>query len=471
MENSNLLNGFQKQLVCIQYPGTVNDEIKAIETLGGLSGISQAYSKNNRLQLRFRPKDPYCKAAYSHTYSCTGVLLKIKVKKKKNSGEIPEVKLSEVVGVINVMHKFETLCDFQYLPMTDKDDASPTGKNILNELQPKGIQNIEWLDASQRYFLLPPIFSRIDCPQKYIFYLNSPNEQSDITSLFSKDRKIRCAYSIFITFNHTDMTPTVPKKNAIECLSNVSSVAIEKVRKIFEEKPMWSRLSLLYLTKLSPDTLRNILVNIAYQYMNGPWRLLWTKLGYDPRKDPQSRIYQIIDFRVRNTGGFKSVLKAYRTKSRCSMLNKSNIHKTEGTNVEFPNESKIQNLEESVYVLKPGMLPPRRQMFYQYCNLKIPEIEEMLSKLGEVLPGSSCDERRGWMPYGFDNQCRNIITSYVLEKMREISAQNVPFDDKPGTSKITEDGIVENFGIEEEDSESDDDDENKNDEYESDDTD
>lgn len=41
MENSNLLNGFQKQLVCIQYPGTVNDELKAFETLGGLSGISQ----------------------------------------------------------------------------------------------------------------------------------------------------------------------------------------------------------------------------------------------------------------------------------------------------------------------------------------------------------------------------------------------------------------------------------------------
>lgn len=160
---------------------------------------------------------------------------------------------------------------------------------------------------------------------------------------------------------------------------------------------MWSRLALLYFTKLSSDTLRNILVNLAYQYMNGPWRLLWIKLGYDPRKDPQSRIYQIIDFRVRNTGmynthyfvlfykrklnlhiitgfikilfifigGFKSVLKTYRTKSRCSMLNKSNIRKTEGTNVEFPNESKIKNLEENVYLLKPGMLPPRRQMFYQ----------------------------------------------------------------------------------------------------------
>lgn len=47
----------------------------------------------------------------------------------------------------------------------------------------------------------------------------------------------------------------------------------------------------------------------------------------------------------------------------------------------------------------------------------------------------------------------------------------VPFDDKPGTSKITQDSTVENFGIEEEDSESDEDDENKNDEYESEDTD
>ena len=56
--------------------------------------------------------------------------------------------------------------------------------------------------------------------------------------------------------------------------------------------------------------------------------------------------------------------------------------------------------------------------------MKIPEVEEMLSKLGEVLPGSLCNERRGWMPKGFDEQCRDIINEYVIDKMRELMAEN-----------------------------------------------
>lgn len=36
--------------------------------------------------------------------------------------------------------------------------------------------------------------------------------------------------------------------------------------------------------------------------IDGPWRGSWVKYGYDPRKDPEARKYQILDFRVRHTG-------------------------------------------------------------------------------------------------------------------------------------------------------------------------
>ena len=29
-----------------------------------------------------------------------------------------------------------------------------------------------------------------------------------------------------------------------------------------------------------------------------PWRLLWVRYGYDPRKDISARMYQTIDFRL-----------------------------------------------------------------------------------------------------------------------------------------------------------------------------
>lgn len=41
---------------------------------------------------------------------------------------------------------------------------------------------------------------------------------------------------------------------------------------------------------------------MAYHFVNGPWRPLWVRYGYDPRKDPKARIYQTFDFRVREIG-------------------------------------------------------------------------------------------------------------------------------------------------------------------------
>ena len=38
---------------------------------------------------------------------------------------------------------------------------------------------------------------------------------------------------------------------------------------------------------------------MAFYYTNGPWRCLWTKYGYDPRKHPEAKMYQTIDYRKR----------------------------------------------------------------------------------------------------------------------------------------------------------------------------
>lgn len=33
--------------------------------------------------------------------------------------------------------------------------------------------------------------------------------------------------------------------------------------------------------------------------ITGPWRSLWIRFGYDPRKHPEAKIYQVLDFRIR----------------------------------------------------------------------------------------------------------------------------------------------------------------------------
>ncbi len=52
---------------------------------------------------------------------------------------------------------------------------------------------------------------------------------------------------------------------------------------------------------MSLDQYKIVLPTIAYFFTTGPWRSMWTRLGYDPRKDPSAKKYQLVDFRVRQS--------------------------------------------------------------------------------------------------------------------------------------------------------------------------
>ncbi|KAI4340052.1 hypothetical protein MLD38_024926 [Melastoma candidum] len=76
--------------------------------------------------------------------------------------------------------------------------------------------------------------------------------------------------------------------------------------KLFEKRPIWPKRSLndkllamgFNLGSLMPKRSCRLLVNVAYYFNNGPFLKFWIRKGYDPRKDPESRMYQGIDFRV-----------------------------------------------------------------------------------------------------------------------------------------------------------------------------
>lgn len=72
--------------------------------------------------------------------------------------------------------------------------------------------------------------------------------------------------------------------------------------KLFEERPIWSKAAVAYKTGISEATLKYVLPSVAYYFINGPWRVMWVRYGYDPRKDPSARIYQTFDFRIRDMG-------------------------------------------------------------------------------------------------------------------------------------------------------------------------
>lgn len=50
----------------------------------------------------------------------------------------------------------------------------------------------------------------------------------------------------------------------------------------------------------------------------------------------------------------------------------------------------------------------------------------MFAKLPDPMPGVKCDEKRGWLPPGFSEHCREIINKQVLVMLRK--KMNIPIN-------------------------------------------
>lgn len=68
-----------------------------------------------------------------------------------------------------------------------------------------------------------------------------------------------------------------------------------KLKPLLEKRPIWSRHALVSVLSesfpvISMLIMKRSLVRMAYLFANGPFRTLWIRKGYDPRKDPASRM-------------------------------------------------------------------------------------------------------------------------------------------------------------------------------------
>lgn len=92
------------KFVGIDYPGLIKDENRMLETLGGEDTVARTYSiSGRRLELSFRPRDPYCHAVCADRYPTANLLLRVKQRKKKRreGSEPPEVRYEqEILGIV-----------------------------------------------------------------------------------------------------------------------------------------------------------------------------------------------------------------------------------------------------------------------------------------------------------------------------------------------------------------------------------
>jgi general transcription factor 3C polypeptide 5 (transcription factor C subunit 1) len=55
--------------------------------------------------------------------------------------------------------------------------------------------------------------------------------------------------------------------------------------------------------KLSSWKLGKLIRRVGYYFLDGPWRSTYVKFGYDPRRDPDARRWQMLDFRQPSASG------------------------------------------------------------------------------------------------------------------------------------------------------------------------
>ncbi|XP_070844987.1 general transcription factor 3C polypeptide 5 [Chaetodon trifascialis] len=430
------------KLMCVEYPAVVTNVDKMLETLGGEQGVSKTFAHpNRRLELRFRPQDPFCHSLCGNRFPSSNLLLRVRRRVRKKDPKDAEIRM-DILGVIGTTYKFQGLADFQCLAVHSEGgtDTSLYDKIILRKSE-----NQEFFEKPMPYFLPPAIFSRLDSPVDYFYRPDIFHNQLPIIkkSFIGLNRARRPHNAIFVSFND----PTVPTEcleaariNWIRvCVKDHDKQVEEQLKKMFESRPIWSRNAVKANINIHPDKLKLLLPVCAYYMVTGPWRSLWVRLGYDPRKRTDSKKYQMLDFRIRCSTKHGYSVSDIPVKAKRSALNYSlpitfNKAGPQPASVmelpaqERPSTSRdpvpvTYQLKESSYIFRDGMLPPHRQMFYQLCDLDV----ESIQKVVEQNSGNEqvCDERDGWCVLGTTDKLRDVISA-MIKKVTRVQKPTLP---------------------------------------------
>lgn len=304
----------EQSLVCVEYPGGVRDVVKVLQTLGGEEGVSRIYTDpTKRLELYFRPKDPYCHPVCANRFSTSSLLLRIRKKTWWQKGLLeakahPKVTFDmEILGIVSTIFKFQGMSDFQYLAI--HTEAGGKQLSMYRKVLMLKPEKESFFHQELPLYIPPPIFSRLDTPVDYFYrpetqhregYNNPPISGENLIGL---SRARRPHNAIFVNFEDTEV-PMQPLEAAVQtwkkaCTNLIDREVEEELRKLFEIRPIWSRNAVKANISVHPDKLKVLLPFMAYYMITGPWRSLWIRFGYDPRKHPEAKIYQVLDFRIR----------------------------------------------------------------------------------------------------------------------------------------------------------------------------
>ncbi|KAJ6107214.1 RNA polymerase III transcription factor subunit [Penicillium sp. IBT 18751x] len=330
-----------RRLVSVEHPAVIQNLDRAVDTLQGNAGIQNILNPpkaDTPAQLSLRPEDVMARQIQSISCPSNNVLLKVTVpkrtgRKRKRGSDEPFTEASsmaesptrqtskdllrnlqdnaskyriEAVGKIERTHLFRGLPDFMW-SSTRSSFTNQFSQHItpydLDEMKKFQI-NMSKGAITDVDIIPPPSFTQGDIPFQYMYRQNPTVKQAvdesgkTITVNTQQPTKIR---SHLVAFD-IPVVPSEPQEDLapIDSLDPILRGTIERVKKLFEERPAWTRRAIRsYLASDEQQPLlRHALPYVGYIFRSGPWRDAIIKLGVDPRTSPEYRHYQTFMFRV-----------------------------------------------------------------------------------------------------------------------------------------------------------------------------
>ncbi|TYZ69218.1 hypothetical protein PybrP1_011294 [[Pythium] brassicae (nom. inval.)] len=312
-----------RTVVGLELPFYATHVSRVLETVGGASSLQAAHEGRAQfLPVRLRPHEPSCKPLFADLAKTQSVLLRVRKRRRSDAnGDDTEAIDAHVVGLVREKYVCEGMADFQYFTSrtfysdeaADAEAPDAPADSVWHREPATGAlcpapPAQAALKASLRPYLrvhserelemIPEVFSKVDLPLKYEFRQRSgyqPTEAAKKTS----------STMTYLNFHDDVAAPAEPKpenpalrRRPVGASDAVDEHVLRVLQAKLAAKPVWLR-SLLFvgLDFLERRAARRLLRKLCYVFVDGPWRGSWIRMGYDPRKAPDSGRYQVIELR------------------------------------------------------------------------------------------------------------------------------------------------------------------------------
>lgn len=239
-------------------------------------------------------------------------------------------------------------------------------------------------------------YSRFGHVRQTFSSMRKPSEkefQLDFIKRIRKSRKVKVLY--------VQWDQPVPKSFPISesDLALFDQKIVSKIKECFQLRPIWSRFALLCVCQCTPLMLRLILPAFSFSFENGPFRNLWVSYGYDPREDPKSKIYQLLDTRI------------FISPNSIDRSNQMNSNEIQTDWIKQSNETK--KFDENGYKFRLESLSSIRRTNFQLCDIELEEVQQILHENDGK--ESEFTEKDGWLERGTIDRIRSIMNRIISE--------------------------------------------------------